>query len=130
MMTFEEKVQSSIEAYRCALKILQENDCKEKAIAGVTRMIEGCENILEGLKDENLEIVEPEYDWEKIIKDKVLCIFWDYYNFHKKFGYLMAYDEKNIPFKFIRDNGTAYLNCKPITSIDVNIAKDLKENKQ
>lgn len=125
-MTFEEKVQSDLEAYRRALKMLQDNDCGEKAIAGVTGMIEGCENVLKGLKDENLEIVEPEYDWEKIIKDKVLCIFWDHYNFHKKFGYLMDYD-KNGAFKFIRDNGTAYLNCKPIALIDANIAKNLKE---
>ena len=33
------------------LKMLQENDCGEKAIAGVTGMIEGCENVLEGLKN-------------------------------------------------------------------------------
>lgn len=126
MMTFKEKIQSDLEAYQRVLKILQENDCGKKAIAGVTGMIEGCENVLEGLKDENWEIIEPEYNWDKIIKDEVLCVFWDYYDVHKKFGYLMTYD-KNLAFKFVRDNGAAYLNCKPITSIDVNIPKDLKE---
>lgn len=51
MMTFKEKVQSDLEAYQRVLKMLQENDCEEKAIAGVTGMIEGCQNILEGLKN-------------------------------------------------------------------------------
>lgn len=50
-MTFKEKVQSDLEAYKRVLKMLQENDCGEKAIAGVTGMIEGTENILEGLKN-------------------------------------------------------------------------------
>ena len=52
MMTFKERVQSELEAYKRVLKMLQENDCGEKAIAGVTGMIEGCENVLEGLKDD------------------------------------------------------------------------------
>ena len=52
MMTFKEKVQSDLEAYKRVLKMLQDNDCGEKAIAGVTGMIEGCENVLEGLKNE------------------------------------------------------------------------------
>ena len=52
MITFKERVQSDLEAYKRVLKMLQENDCGEKAIAGVTGMIEGCENVLEGLKNE------------------------------------------------------------------------------
>ena len=52
MMTFKEQVQSDLEAYKRVLKMLQENDCGEKAIAGVTGMIEGCENVLEGLKND------------------------------------------------------------------------------
>lgn len=51
MMTFKEKVQSDLDAFKRVLKMLQENDCGEKAIAGVTGMIEGCENVLEGLKN-------------------------------------------------------------------------------
>ena len=51
MMTFKEKVQSDLEAYQRVLKMLQDNDCGEKAIAGVTGMIEGTKNILEGLKN-------------------------------------------------------------------------------
>ena len=50
-MSFKEKVQSDLEAYKRVLKMLQENDCGEKAIAGVSGMIDGCENVLEGLKD-------------------------------------------------------------------------------
>ena len=29
------------------------------------------------LTADDWEIVEPEYNWDKIIKDKVLCIFWN-----------------------------------------------------
>ena len=52
MMTFKDKVQSDLDAFKRVLKMLQENDCGEKAIAGVTGMIEGCENVLKGLKDD------------------------------------------------------------------------------
>ena len=52
MMTFKEKVQSDLDAFKRVLKMLQENDCGETAIAGVTGMIEGCENVVEGFKNE------------------------------------------------------------------------------
>ena len=52
MITFKEKVQSDLDTLKRVLKMLQENDCGDKAIAGVTGMIEGCENVLEGLKDD------------------------------------------------------------------------------
>ena len=52
MMTFKEKVQSDLEVYKRVLEKLKEYDCGEKAIACVTGMIEVCENVLEGLKNE------------------------------------------------------------------------------
>lgn len=52
MMTFKERVQSELEAYKRVLEKLKEYDCEDKAIAIVTGMIEGCENVLEGLKDD------------------------------------------------------------------------------
>ena len=52
MMTFKERVQSELEAYKRVLEKLKEYDCEDKAIAIVTGMIDGCENVLEGLKNE------------------------------------------------------------------------------
>ena len=51
MMTFKEKVQSDLEVYKRVLEKLKYYGCDEKAIAIVSGMIEGCENVLEGLKN-------------------------------------------------------------------------------
>ena len=51
MMTFKERIQSELEAYKRVLEKLKEYGCEEKAIAIVSGMIYGCENILEGLKN-------------------------------------------------------------------------------
>ena len=50
-MTFKEKIQSDLEAYKRVLEKLKEYDCEDKAIAIVSGMIDGCENVLEGLKN-------------------------------------------------------------------------------
>ena len=52
MMTFKEKVQSDLEVYKRVLEKLKEYDCEDMAIAIVSGMIDGCENVLEGLKNE------------------------------------------------------------------------------
>ena len=52
MITFKEKVQSDLEVYKRVLEKLKEDDCDDKAIAIVSGMIEGCENVLKGLKDD------------------------------------------------------------------------------
>ena len=51
MITFKEKVQSDLEVYNRVLEKLKAYDCDEKAIAVVSGMIDGCETVLEGLKD-------------------------------------------------------------------------------
>lgn len=51
MMTFKEKVQSDLEVYKRVLEKLKYYGCDEKAIAIVSGMIDGCENVLEGLKN-------------------------------------------------------------------------------
>ena len=45
MMTFKEKVQSDLEVYKRVLEKLKEYDCEDKAIATVSRMIDGCDNV-------------------------------------------------------------------------------------
>lgn len=72
------------------------------------------------------EIVEPEYDWDKIIKDKILCVFSDYESFY--FSHISTlinvdYDDN----KYITDKDILYKYCKPFNPADYNIAKDLKE---
>ena len=50
-MSFKEKLQLELEAYKRVLEKLKEYDCDDKAIAIVSGMIDGCENVLEGLKN-------------------------------------------------------------------------------
>lgn len=74
------------------------------------------------------EVVEPEYNWDKIIKDKILCVFSDNKDFKYLFytGLLQEFNNKNsLPFK--EKDGVEFHYCKPFNPADFNIAKDLKE---
>lgn len=51
MITFKERVQSELEVYKRVLEKLKYYGCDEKAIAIVSGMIDGCKNVLEGLKN-------------------------------------------------------------------------------
>lgn len=74
------------------------------------------------------EIVELEYDWNKIIKDKILCIFSDYENFY--FSHISTLIKINYEDnKYMTDKDISYKYCKPFNPADFNIAKDLKEYK-
>lgn len=76
------------------------------------------------LISDDWEIVEPEYDWDKIIKDKVLCVFsdfGDYKNFDismlSRYGFDGFYTNENLKYEL----------CKPFNPAEFNIIKDLKE---
>lgn len=71
------------------------------------------------------EIVKPEYNWDKIIKDKILCVFSD--DVAYKINTIATLVAKDEDF-YYTNNGTFYVNCKPFNSADYsNIAKDIKE---
>ena len=75
---------------------------------------------------DNWEIVEPEYDWDKIIKDKILCVFSHQENFeYKMISILSKKDEDNDCY--FTSQGTRYRYCKPFNPADFNIVEDLKE---
>lgn len=79
------------------------------------------------LTTDDWEIVELEYDWDKIIKDKILCLFCDDKNYKKEevISILISKDE-DTDF-YINSQGFQYKYCKPFNPEDFNIAKDLKE---
>ena len=78
------------------------------------------------LYSEKWEIVESEYDWDKIIKDKILCVFSHQENFeYKMISILSKKDEDNDCY--FTSQGIRYRYCKPFNPADFNIAKDLKE---
>lgn len=73
------------------------------------------------------EIVEPEYNWDKIIKDKVLCIFSDYEDFRTfNISTLIKINLNNNTYR-TNNNNIIYGYCKLFNPNDFNIAKDLKE---
>lgn len=90
----------------------------------------------EDLTADDWEIVETKYDWDKIIKNKVLCVFNginnhnDLYGIYPILGYLVKYNE-NENYKFtavmIDSCRAEFINCKPFNPAEFNIAKDLKE---
>ena len=78
------------------------------------------------LTSNDWEIVEFEYDWDKIIKDKILCVFSDYEDYRTYvISPLIKVEDNNFSFKTIDE--LSYGHCKPFNPADFNIAKDLKE---
>lgn len=75
------------------------------------------------------EIVEPEYDWDKIIKDKVLCEFSDnedYKDDEKVISILTSIDEYRG--FYYNSQGFRYKYCKPFNPSEyINVAEYLKE---
>lgn len=78
------------------------------------------------LTSNNWEIVEPEYDWDKIIKDKILCVFSDD---EDRGTYVISplIKVEGKGFSFMTIEELSYSHCKPFNPADFNIAKDLKE---
>ena len=79
------------------------------------------------LSSDTWEIVEPEYDWDKIIEDKILCQFWN--NNQETQTPFVGYLEEKVADGFRRcDDGYAtWKNCAPVKIEQFNIAKDLKD---
>ena len=78
------------------------------------------------LTSNDWEIVESEYDWDKIIEDKILCVFSDYIDYRTYvISPLIKVEDNNFSFKTIDE--LSYGHCKPFNPADFNIAKDLKE---
>ena len=78
------------------------------------------------LEADDWEIVESDYDWDKIIKDKILCVFSDYIDYRTYvISPLIKVEDNNFSFKTIDE--LSYGHCKPFNPADFNIAKDLKE---
>lgn len=72
------------------------------------------------------EIVKPEYDWDKIIKDKVLCQFWN--ELEETDEPYVGYLTKKTAEEFYRNGcNCGWKFCKPFNPAEFNIAKDLKE---
>lgn len=72
------------------------------------------------------EIIGPEYDWDKIIKDKILCQFWDEIEDadEPRVGYLAR---KTAEGFYINGWDFLWKNCKPFNPADFNIAKNIKD---
>lgn len=78
------------------------------------------------LTADDWEIVEPEYDWDKIIKDKVLCVFSDQENFeYKTISTLNGRDDQDGIY--FTSQGIWYRHCKPFNPAEYNIAKNIKD---
>ena len=72
------------------------------------------------------EIVESEYNWDKIIEDKVLCEFWD--DFEDKENPTVGCLTKKTAEGFYKSEcAFSWKHCKPFNPADFNIAKKLKE---
>lgn len=69
-------------------------------------------------------IVELEYNWDKIIEDKILCLFSDNKGFKYNIFSTLRMKDNNL---YYTDNGTTYKYCKPFNPEDYKIAKNIKD---
>ncbi len=79
---------------------------------------------IDDLTADDWEIVEPEYDWDKIIKDKVLCVFSDNKNFKDEIISILTKVDDEY---YYTTNGIWFKYCKLFNPEKFNITKDLKE---
>lgn len=78
------------------------------------------------LTADDWKIVEPEYDWDKIIKDKILCVFSHQKDFEcKEITTLDRRDNKDDTY--FTSQGVWYSYCKLFNPEEFNIAKNIKE---
>ena len=70
------------------------------------------------------EIVELEYNWDKIIKDKVLCVFSDDKDFKDEIISILTNFDNDY---YYTTNGLWFKHCKLFNPLEFNIAKDLKD---
>lgn len=81
------------------------------------------------LTADDWEIVEPKYNWDKIIKDKILCIFSNHFDF-ECFNISTLIEIEYNKIIYHSNEGFLYKYCKPFNPADFNIAKDLKDYKK
>lgn len=77
------------------------------------------------LTTDGWKIVEPEYNWAKIIADKVLCVF--SYDKDDKDVIISTLAQHDRNIRYFTTGGYCYSYCKPFNPSDFNIAKDSKE---
>ena len=78
------------------------------------------------LTSNDWEIVEHEYNWDKIIKDKILCVFSQQENFdYKTISTVSEKYEDNDGY--FTSKGMWYKYCKLFNPADFNTAKNIKD---
>ena len=71
---------------------------------------------------------EPEPDWQYIIDNKCLCLFWDSKEYSMRSSCLKNvryYDKDTV--QYIDTNDTYWLNCRPVRRDEVTFYEDKKD---
>lgn len=78
------------------------------------------------LSSDKWEIIETKYNWNKIIKDKILCVFSQQENFDYNIISTISkkYEDNN---GYFTSQEVWYKYCKPFNPAEFNIAKNLKD---
>lgn len=81
---------------------------------------------LSDLTADDWEIAEPEYDWDKIIKDKILCQFWN--ELKEVDPPIIGYLTKKTAEGFCGKGWyCSWEHCKPFNPAEYNIAQNLRD---
>ncbi len=119
-----------IEALKAGKKIKSKRvSCYLKYDTGYGRITsdrgEALYDLLTLMEIGDFEIVEPEIDWEKVVKEKYLCLFWNHPDDVKYFGYLMKFENK---YKTCMAGCIRYFkHCRPLRADEVKLVTDEKE---
>lgn len=77
------------------------------------------------LTSNDWEIVEPQYNWNKVIADKVLCVFSDNKYYKNVIISTLTQQDRNI--RYYTAGGCWFRYCKLFNPEEYNIAIDFEE---
>lgn len=80
----------------------------------------------------DFEIVEPEIDWDKVIREKYLCKFWDTdaepnFAYNYSIDELIGYADNSVKKDFQASSEMWWKHCRPLRADEVKLVTDEKE---
>lgn len=80
----------------------------------------------------DFEIVEPEINWDKVIREKYLCKFWDNgaepnFAYNYSIDELIGYADNSVKKDFQASSEIWWKHCRPLRADEVRLVTDEKE---
>lgn len=106
--------------------------CKHWASNAFIQNIDDDDIDIKDLYRDDWELYQEPIDWDYIIKNKCLCLFWDYNESKKHIGILKSINKYETykfsivtPDNYVSD--ISFVNCRPVRRDEVTFYEDKKD---